>query len=88
VSESPPDAQLVEELKQAKVSDLLVQTCSLVASLGFAKLSEEARDLEQCRLAIEALKALQPLLPEERARDVRQVVSSLQLAFADAAAPS
>jgi hypothetical protein len=86
VSGSHPDAsELLEELKQLKVHDLLAQTCSVVASLGFAKLSEEARDLDQCRLAIEALKVLHPLLPEEVARDVRQVVSNLQLAFADAA---
>jgi len=78
-------AQLIAELKKAKVSDLLVQTCSVIASLGYAKLSEEARDLEQCRLAIEALKALHPLLPEEHARDVRQVLAGLQLAFASAA---
>jgi hypothetical protein len=77
--------QLIAELKKAKVSDLLVQTCSVIASLGFAKLSEEARDLEQCRLAIEALKALHPLLPEEHARDIREVVANLQLAFASAA---
>ncbi|MBV8257025.1 MAG: hypothetical protein JOZ56_01235 [Actinobacteria bacterium] len=68
-----------------RVSDLLTQTCAVVASLGFAKLSPDALDLEQSRLAIEALKAIQPLLPEEEARDVRQAVSSLQLAFADAA---
>ena len=43
------------------------------------------RDLEQARLAIDALKALQPLLPEEAQRDVQQVVANLQLAYADAA---
>ncbi len=83
---SGDDAErLIDELKRTKVADLLLQTCSVIASLGFAKLSEEARDLEQCRLAIEALKAIHPLLPEEHARDVRQAVSGLQLAFVDAA---
>ena len=79
-------AQLIEELRKAKVSDLLVHTCSLLASLGYGKLAPEARDLEQSQLAIEALKARAPVLPEDARRDVQQVVANLQLAFADAAA--
>lgn len=78
--------QLVEELRKAKVSDLLVHTCSLLASLGYGKLAPESRDLEQARLAIEALKAWSPLLPGEAQRDVQQVVANLQLAYAEAAA--
>ncbi len=78
--------ELLAELRKARVSDLLVPTCSLLASLGYGKLAPEARDLEQARLAIEALKALAPLLPEGAERDVRQAVASLQLAFAEAAA--
>jgi hypothetical protein len=87
MSESAGSAeQLVEELRKTRVSDLLVSTCSLLASLGYGKLAPEALDLEQARLAIEALKALGPLLPEEARPDVQQVVANLQLAFADAAA--
>jgi len=84
-AQRPRPEDLVAELRKAKVADLLVQTCSLLASLGYAKLAPEARDLGQARLAIEALKALVPLLPEEPARDVRQAIAGLQLAFADAA---
>lgn len=91
MSESPAEGapspeELLEGLRRARVSDLLSETCSLLASLGYAKLGAETRDLEQARLAIEALKALAPLLPEEPARDIRQVTANLQLAFADAAA--
>jgi hypothetical protein len=85
---SPGEAsaeQLVEELRKAKVSDFLVHTCSLLASFGFGKLAPEVRDLEQARIAIEALRALQPLLPEDVASGVKEVVASLQLAYADAA---
>jgi hypothetical protein len=97
VSESPAEAggqapspeeladRFVAELSKAKVSDLLAETCGVVASLGYAKLAPETRDLEQARLAIEALKALAPLLPEAAGRDVRQVTANLQLAFAEAA---
>ena len=80
-------AQLAEELRQAKVSDLLAQTCSLVASLAFGKLAPDVRDLDQARVAIEALKALAPLLEEGPRRDIQQVVASLQLAYAEAAPP-
>ena len=83
----PSADELVAELRKAKVSDLLVHTCSLLASLGYGKLAPEARDLEQARLAIEALKALSPLLGEAERRDIQQVVANLQLAFAAAVAP-
>jgi len=78
--------ELVAELRKAKVSDLLVHTCSLFASFGYGKLSPEVRDLEQARLAIEALKALVPLLDEGPRKDIQQVLANLQLAFAEAAA--
>jgi hypothetical protein len=81
--------QLEEELKKLKVSDLLVQTLYTVSSLGYRKLSAEDRDLDQARLAIEALRALLPVLEsevgEEAVRDFRQVTANLQLAYADAA---
>jgi hypothetical protein len=85
-SEAEPTAeQLVDELRKAKVSDLLVHTSSLLASLAFGKLAPDVRDLEQARLAIEALKALKPLLEESHQRDIQQVLSNLQLAYAEAA---
>jgi chromosome segregation ATPase len=93
VAEPPSDEQLLqqleEELKKLKVSDLLVQTLYTVSSLGYRKLSEEDRDLDEARLAIEALRALLPVLEgsvaDELVRDFRQVTSNLQLAYADAA---
>ena len=54
--------QLEEELQKLQVSDLLVQTLYTVSSLGYRKLSEPDRDLDQARLAIEALRALLPVL--------------------------
>jgi hypothetical protein len=87
VSESPADVtaeQLVEELRKAKVGDLIVHTCSLLGSLAFGKLAPEVRDMEQARLAIDALQALTPLLAEEQRRDVQALLANLQLAYADA----
>jgi hypothetical protein len=81
--------QLEEELKKLKVADLLVQTLYTVSSLGYRKLSEADRDLDQARLAIEALRALVPVLEgavgEDVLRDFKQVTSNLQLAYAEAA---
>jgi hypothetical protein len=88
VSESQADVtpeQLIEELRKAKVSDLLVHTCSLLGSLAYGKLAPDAQDLEQARLGIDALKALGPLLEEDRRKEVEQLVAGLQLAYADAA---
>ncbi|HEX9598409.1 MAG TPA: hypothetical protein VF963_03455 [Gaiellaceae bacterium] len=81
--------QLEEELKTLKVSDLLVQTLYTVSSLGYRRLSEQDRDLDQARLAIEALRALVPVLEgsasKELLRDFKQVTANLQLAYAEAA---
>jgi hypothetical protein len=42
-------------------------------------------DLEQARLAIDALAALEPLLEDDQRRDIQQVLTNLRLAFAEAA---
>src|SRR5205085_8796848 len=80
--------QLEAELKKLKISDVLVQTIFTVSSLGFAKLREDDRDLEQVKLAIESMRALVPSLegavPAEVIRDFNQMVANLQLAYAKA----
>lgn len=82
-------AQLEQELRKLTVSDILAQTSLTLSSLGFRKLSEDDRDLAQARAAVEALKAIVPLLegsvPEQTARDFQQVIANLQLAYAQAA---
>jgi hypothetical protein len=96
VTDEPPESlsdeeavkQLEEDLKRLKVSDLLAQTLYTVSSLGYRKLSAGDRDLDEAHLAIEALRALLPVLEEalgaEAVRDFRQVTANLQLAYADA----
>jgi hypothetical protein len=81
-------AKLEEELRKLTVSDILFQTGLTLSSLGFRRLSEEERDLDQARLAIEGLRAIVPLLddavPEQTTRDLTQVIANLQLAYAKA----
>jgi hypothetical protein len=81
-------AEMREQLRQVKISDLLVQTMATVSSLGYQRLAPESRDLEQARLAIDTLEALVPVLEgavaDDMVRDFRQVVANMQFAYADA----
>jgi len=89
---TPADEKLVQELEaelnKLKVSDLLLQTLYTVSSLGYRRLSGEAKDLEQARLAIESLRALLPVLEgavaDDALRDFNQVLANMQLSYADA----
>ena len=86
------EEELLAALRDLRISDLLVQTLSTVSSLAYHRLEEEHRDLDQVRLAIEALRALVPVLegavPPELKRDLEAVTANLQLAYADAVAPA
>jgi hypothetical protein len=86
--EQVSEQELLDALRQLQVSDLLVQTLSTVSSLAYHRLTEEQRDLEQVRVAIEALRALVPVvagsIPPELVRDFEQVTANLQLAYAGA----
>jgi hypothetical protein len=81
--------ELQAELAKLTVSDLLLQTLHSISLLGYDRLTGENRDLAQARLAIEALRALVPVLegtaPDEALRDFNQVLANLQLAYASAA---
>lgn len=93
MTDTPTEDQLREALEKIKVSEVLVETMQGLASLGYHKLNPETRDLEQTRLAIEALKALvgvlEGVVPAELTRDFNQVVANMQLAYASAVpAPS
>jgi hypothetical protein len=80
--------ELLEHIRQLKVSDLLLSILPTVAQLGYAKLEADGRDLEQARLAIESLRALTAVLagsvPEEVVQDFEQATANLQLAYAKA----
>ena len=77
-----------EQLRDLKVSDVLLQTLYTISSLGWHKLSSTDRDLDDAKLAIEALRALLPVLadalPAEVKRDLEQMVANMQLAYATA----
>ena len=80
--------RLEAELKRLSVSDVLLQSVVTVSSLGLRRLTAEERDLDQARLAIEALRVLVPILaesvPAETIRELEQMIANLQLAYAKA----
>ncbi|MGH3129079.1 MAG: hypothetical protein ACRDPX_14250 [Gaiellaceae bacterium] len=85
----PSEEELREALGKVGVADILVNALSAAASIGFHRLSAEARDLEQVRLAIESLRTLDPVLRESGVeesilRDLEQARVNLQLAYAKA----
>jgi hypothetical protein len=94
-SEQPQfDPQLLErlaaEMQRIPIRDLLVQTIGTISSLAWTRFSGELEDLDQARLAIDALRALVPVVAptvsEQAGRDLNAVVSSLQLAYVRALA--
>lgn len=80
--------ELLEQIRRMKVSDLLLTTITTVAQLGYSKLEPAGRDLEQAKLAIDALRAIVPVLegsvPEEVLTQFKEVTTDLQLAYARA----
>jgi hypothetical protein len=88
-AETPSGDELLEALDRVGVQDVLVQSLMASISIGFRRVSAEARDLPQAKLAIEALRALEPVLreagvDEQLVRDLEQARANLQLAYATA----
>jgi hypothetical protein len=87
--EHPTEEEVREALDRVAVADVLLNALGATASLGFRRVSSEARDLPQARLAIDALRALEPVLreggvDESVVRDLEQARANLQLAYAKA----
>jgi hypothetical protein len=93
--ESEMIAKLQEEIRRMSVADHLstmIQSLAALATrrIGITQETREERDLEQAQLAIDALRALMPVL--SRARDEREMaayrnmISELQMAYVAATA--
>jgi len=78
------------ELKRVTIDDVIVQTVVSLVNLGgrragLAPGTEDERDLAQVRQAIEAVRALLPLVEAELGPDaarIRDALSQLQMAYA------
>ena len=77
------------------MEDVLIQTAVTLVNLAGRRLGlpgpegtpDEGKDLAQARLAIDATRALLPLLPAEPQQPVREALSQLQIAFARESPP-
>ncbi|HXD59352.1 MAG TPA: hypothetical protein VN606_15610 [Thermoleophilaceae bacterium] len=81
-------AALEEQMRRITVKDVLLQTVVTLVNLSARKLGlaeGEEKDLEQARLGIDAVRALLPLMPEEEVAPVKEALSQLQMAYAQAA---
>jgi len=83
------EEELLEQLKKIQVSDVLLQTVVTLVNLGGQRLAGEPRDLDQAKLAIDAVRALLPLCPEEEVKPIKDALSQLQMVWArESQAPS
>jgi hypothetical protein len=81
------------ELKRIRVDDVLIQTIVSLLNLGgrragLAPGTENERDLDQVRLAVDAARALLPLIEDKLGPDastLRDALSQLQMAYAQLA---
>ena len=89
-SEEELRAAYEAEIKKLRVEDVVVQTLVSLVNLagrkaGLAPGTEDERDMDQLRVAIDASKALLPLVEAELGPDaaqVRNALSQLQMAYA------
>jgi hypothetical protein len=92
VSESaePTQEELLAQIREIKVGQFLLSTGATLTSLAYGKL--QARELDEARLAIDAIGALLPFLhgqiEDEPRRSLEQALTTLKLAYAEAAASS
>jgi hypothetical protein len=93
-SEEEVRAALEEQLRQLTVDDMLLESAVSLINLGGRKAgvapgTEGERDLDQVRRAIEAVRALIPLLEQgkhaEQLAPLKDAVARLQMAYAQGA---
>jgi len=92
-SEEELQAAYEAQLKQLRIEDVVVQTLVSLVNLGGRKAglapgTEDERDPQQLRMAIEGARALLPLVEQELGPDaaqVRNALSQLQMAYAQSA---
>jgi hypothetical protein len=93
-SEEEVRAALEEQLRQLTVDDMLLESAVSLINLGGRKAgvapgTEDERDLDQVRRAVDAVRALVPLLEEgkhaEQLAPLRDALARLQMAYAQTA---
>jgi hypothetical protein len=71
-----------ELLKKIKVDDVLLQTVVTLVNLGGRRLTvQEEKDPAQAKKAIDAVRALLPLCPQEEVGPIKDALSQLQMIY-------
>jgi hypothetical protein len=87
--EQEHEHQHEQEQRLPTVPEVVISTVHLLVTLGARAAGE--RDAEQCRLAVEGIRGLMPLLeqivPAEHLTQYRQALAELQMAYARALEP-
>ena len=90
MAETPTPEQLAEQIRLLKIEDIVLSTVSTLGQLTYVKI--DAKELDQARLAIDAIAALLPTLEghldEQVRRDFNQLLANLRLSFANAVSAS
>jgi hypothetical protein len=90
-TEAELQAAFEEQMRHIRVEDVLLQTTVTLVNLGARRLGlaaapgqdpAEDRDLAQAKTAIDAVRALLPLCPQEQVEPLQQALSQLQMAYA------
>lgn len=80
------EEEIREALKKLRVEDVLLQTAATLIDLAARRLGLAEEDgpkqIDQAKLAIDAIRALQPLMTDEQQAAVREPLSQLQIAYA------
>jgi hypothetical protein len=78
--------EIREALKKLRVEDVLLQTAATLIDLAARRLGlaedDGPKQLDQAQLAIDAIRALEPLMTEEQQAALREPLSQLQMAYA------
>jgi hypothetical protein len=80
-------AALEEEMRRLTPEDVIVQSVVTLVNMAGRKLGlgakegDDAKDLDQAHTAIEAVRAMLPLVPQEPAAPIRDALSQLQMAY-------
>jgi hypothetical protein len=82
-------AAMEEQMRRIRVEDVVLQSLATLVNLAGRRLgvpgTEDERDLEQAKLAIDAARALVPTCPPDQQEPIRQALSQVQMAYARAA---
>jgi hypothetical protein len=85
--QQPGMDDLMAAIREIKIGQFLLTSVSTLTSLAYGKL--EQGEIEQARVAIEAIRALLPVLEgqieADLLRDFGQALANLQVAYAEAA---